>query len=236
MTYEQWQGHFGKDMASFNGYTDTTTVTVQIGTDIPFRDILDMDKGAIGVDLPVWYNYDDASAPRVMIVAQDPLRSKKWYGTKPDCFCQDAVLSTPFATHDFEHRNGNGKRMALLIAYLIQKKFGVYLTDARKYFIDSHKTSEEYAHKHSQDYKEIFKKELEVIQPDLIVSFGKAAETACVELLGTSGMRLLPLPHIAPTANGAIKRYFRTEEKLTAERVAALYGEEILSKIKKCYF
>ena len=148
-----------------------------------------------------------------MIVAQDPLRSNKWYG---ECF--DAVISSPFGLQDLGHRQraNGGKMMSLLVGRLVSSGYGVYLTDANKFFIHDHK---------------IIRREIEIVKPAVIVCLGKRAERICRKM----GLpNILALPHLSGTARGAIVRKFPRLERAgaTAENIAEEYAEEIVKVIQ----
>lgn len=98
-SYEQWQSLFTEELKPFRGYTDTTGIMMPIKHPKFKTDFEQLGKGAIGVDLPTWFNIQNNN-PRIMLIAQDPLRSNKWYGE-----CKDAVLSSPFGLHDDTHRD-----------------------------------------------------------------------------------------------------------------------------------
>ena len=97
-SYPQWQSVFTEDLKPFDGYDDTTAVTMPIKHPVFKPDIEKLDKGAIGVDLPTWFNIQNSN-PVIMLIAQDPLRNQESYGE-----CRDAVLSSPFGLHDATHR------------------------------------------------------------------------------------------------------------------------------------
>lgn len=221
-TYAEWQKVFTADLKPFKGYTDTTAVTIPMGNTKLSVDIKALHKGAIGVDLPTWFNIRDNNK-RIVIIGQDPLRSGKWYGE-----CYDAVVSSPFGQHDSEHRQkGNGgKMMKLLIENLVNNGFGVYLTDANKYFVYDHETTDAFSANHLKIYMDILQKELQLVEPALVVSLGRRAERVCrnMEL-----PNLLALPHLSGTARGAIVKMFPELEEsgATAENIAKEYADEI---------
>lgn len=222
LSYTEWQKVFTADLKPFKGYTDTTAVTIPIGNTKLSADIKALRKGAIGVDLPTWFNIHDNNK-RIVIIGQDPLRSGKWYGE-----CYDAVVSSPFGQHDSEHRQkGNGgKMMKLLIENLVNNGFGVYLTDANKYFVYDHETTDVFSANHLKIYMDILQKELQLVEPALVVSLGRRAERVCRKM---ELPNLLALPHLSGTARGAIVKMFpKLEESgATAENIAKEYADEI---------
>lgn len=224
--YTEWQKVFTEDLKPFNGYTDTTSVTIPIGSTQLGSDIKALHKGAIGVDLPTWFNIQGNK--HIMIVAQDPLRSSKWYGE-----CIDAVISSPFGQQDLGHRQraNGGKMMSLLVGRLVSSGYGVYLTDANKFFIHDHKTTDMFSAAHKDVYAEIMKLEIELVKPIVIVCLGKRAEILCKKM----GLpNILALPHLSGTARGAIIRRFPELVSMgaTAENIAEEYAGEIVAKIQ----
>ena len=55
----EWQGVFTEDLKPFGEYDDTTSVTIPIGRSELGADIKALYKGAIGVDLPTWFNVQE---------------------------------------------------------------------------------------------------------------------------------------------------------------------------------
>ena len=224
--YTEWQKVFTEDLKPFNGYSDTTSVTIPLGNTQLGSDIKALHKGAIGVDLPTWFNIQNNT--HIMIVAQDPLRSNKWYG---ECF--DAVISSPFGQQDVGHRQraNGGKMMSLLVERLVSNGYGIYLTDANKFFVYDHKTTDMFSATHMDMYAEIMRREIGIVKPFVIVCLGRRAEILCKKM----GLQnILALPHLSGTARGAIMRKFPRLEEVgaTAENIAEEYAREIIRKIQ----
>lgn len=224
-TYAEWQKAFTDELRPFGGYDDTTSVTIPIGNTRLGANVKSLHKGAIGVDLPTWFNVQDNK--NIMLVAQDPLRSNKWYG---ECF--DAVVSSPFGLHSLEHRQNarGGKMMDLLVKRLVANGYGIYLTDANKFFIYDHKTTDEFSGAHIDEYAEIMRQEIEIVKPTVIVCLGRSAERMCKKM----GLRnILALPHLSGTARGAIVRKLPRLEEIgaTAENIAEEYAREIMRSL-----
>ena len=121
--------------------------------------------------------------------------------------------------------------MDLLVKRLIANGYGVYLTDANKFFIYDHKTTDEFSDAHIDEYTEIMRQEIEIVKPAVIVCLGKRAEILC-KRMGLSN--ILALPHLSGTARGAIVRRFPKLESIgaTAENIAEEYAREIIRKIQ----
>ena len=226
-------------------YEDTILVPIPIS----HPDFIDLTmrkekRGAIGLDLPTWFNLKDNDR-RIMLVAQDPLRNT-WYsdvdkfpkgknGHKEDYICIDALVSSPFGLHgkSWRDKKNGGGRMALLVEKLIEHGYGVYLTDCRKYFVYDHKESAAYSSKKKNHYRSILEKEIEIIKPARIVAMGNQAYNYCRELLGDDH-RLEYVPHFSGAATWKAKDVFDMPEnqKVSVEELAEKYAEHIISKCK----
>ena len=230
-------------------YEDTITVPIPI-THQDFKDLTTRTekRGAIGLDLPTWFNLKNNDR-RIMLVAQDPLRNNKWYsdveiskedkkikpGNKEDYICLGALVSSPFGLHgkSWRDKKNGGGRMALLVEKLIEHGYGVYLTDCRKYFVYDHKESAAYSSTKMELYKSILEKEIEIIKPSCIVAMGNQAHNYCRELLGNDH-RLEYVPHFSGAATWKAKDFFDIpkNQKVSVEELAEKYAEYIICKCK----
>ena len=210
-------------------YEDTTTVPIPI-THPDFIDLTlrEVKRGAIGLDLPTWFNLRNNDR-RIMIVAQDPLRNNKWYsdvdipeedrknkpGSKEDYVCIDALVSSPFGLHGRgwrENKRGGG-RMALLVY------------DASE--------SAEYSKGKKEIYKAILYKEIDIVNPKSIVALGNQAYSYCHEQIGDDA-RLLYVPHFSGAATWKAKDFFKIPgtQKVSIEELAEKYAEYIIREYK----
>lgn len=121
--------------------------------------------------------------------------------------------------------------MSLLVGRLVSSGYGVYLTDANKFFIHDHKTTDMFSAAHMDMYAEIMRQEIEIVKPTVIVCLGRRAEILCKKM-GLSN--ILVLPHLSGTARGAIIRRFPELVSMgaTAENIAEEYAGEIVAKIQ----
>ncbi len=220
-------------------YDDTYTVPIPI-THPDFVDLTTRTekRGAIGLDLPTWFNLND-NAKRIMLIAQDPLRGNVWYsdvdifpkgkpGSREDYICTGALVSSPFGLHGRpwrENKRGGG-RMALLVEALIGQGYGIYLTDCRKYFVYDHKESDDYSKTKKDLYRDILRKEIDIIKPACIVAMGNQAYAYCSELLGNDS-RLKHVPHFSGAATWRAKKEFNVSDRVTIEELAKIYAEKI---------
>jgi len=233
-TYPEWRNIFTDKLKPFREeWNDTTAVTMPIKHKLFKQDFERIGKGSIGLDLPTWFNIEE-DKPRIMLIFQDPLKGECYQ------YCKDAVLSSPFGLQDATHRNRkNGGKMANeLVKRLINYGYGVYLTDARKYFIGDHRTSDAYSLVFAKTYADILAKEISIVKPSLCVCFGNRANsimydvtTEYPELLISS----ISLPHLSGTARGKIVSEFREQLqglRATADNIAEVYAKEIISHIE----
>ena len=119
----------------------------------------------------------------------------------------------------------------MLVKMLVGVGYGVYLTDANKFFIYDHKITDKFSAAHLKAYAEVLKREIECVRPSAIVCLGRRAEKMCRKF-GIQGV--LPLPHLSGTARGAMVRRLRRlrECGTTAENIAEVYATEIVGNIK----
>ncbi len=248
-TAEVWQ--FSKGLEPFKPkgwdryYYDALIVPIPI-THPNFKDLTERTekRGCIGLDLPTWFNLKN-NDKRVMLITQDPLRRNIWYsdinkmdpevtgktGNREDYICIDALVSSPFALHDrsWREKRGRGGRMRMLVEQLIEKRYGVYLTDCRKYFVYDKRESNIYSSQEQKRklYKSILGKEIDIIKPECIVAMGNQAHNYCVELLGND-KRLKYVPHFSGLATWKAKEIFSITDKISIEELAKVYADNII--------
>ena len=226
-TYNEWHGLFTSELHPFKWYDYTTAAAIPITHEQFKQDFVEMDKGAIGLDLPTWFNISPDNK-RIMLIFQDPLRSTKWYGE-----CRDAVVSSPFGLHDKEHReNPRGGRMAAeLVERLTSEDYGLYMTDARKWFIHDRRTSRAYSRNRIQVYADILRQEMDLLQPTVCLLIGNEAARVFAEM--NIDIPHLHLPHLSGTARGAIVRRYPQLKEIgaTAEHIAEAYAEDIIMQL-----
>ncbi|WP_445737855.1 uracil-DNA glycosylase family protein [Mariniflexile sp.] len=148
-----------------------------------------------GVDLPFYFGNIEASKKRIMIIGLDPLRSKSAFekaeksnGNKANIY-EDVLLSTPYALHSKAVREGKTNNYWKIIEGLKDDNF-IYLTDLYKTFFKtnvSSKVTRSYNYYKqenvSNNSREILLKEIELIKPDVIVTFGNDVKYAIGELV-----------------------------------------------------
>ena len=165
-----------------------------------------------GIDLPAWFG-DDFSKKKVMILGIDPLRNKK--GFKNECekrnslnsvipleviydsIENEVIIGTPYALHLSEAREGKCSVYWSFIEVLIENHF-VYCTDVFKtYYYNDEKDIRSYRDEEftikNKNHRDLLKKEIELIKPDVIIAFGNLVEFFLKDINLTT--KVIKLPH-----------------------------------------
>ena len=192
---------FSSGVTPYRDYDDTSNIPIPITC----PSFVNEDK-VISFDFPVWFNLK--SSIRIMMLTQDPMpRSTEWYGE-----CKDAICSTTFGIHNatWRKKGNGGKRMWNLIQRIIQNDIGVYLTDCKKFYIlDKHSNRRvEETEEQLSAYKKILLRELDIIKPSLIVTFGNEAKKQLSQFVDVANFHVLHVPHFSGQAQGRIKDFF----------------------------
>lgn len=138
------------------------------------------DTSLLGIDFPIWFNTPGENKDKVMILGIDPLRNEKVFKNMKAKLLEQVIIGTPYGLHEPKFREG-GKQKDYwhLIRKLSDNNF-VYLTDIYKTFFytttDQSKRIRSYDYYSgnglSENHISLLKKEIELIKPDLIVTFG----------------------------------------------------------------
>lgn len=170
------------------------TIFVQPKNKISKQQSIPVKARLCGIDLPAWME-GAAVKKRVMIISQDPLRDEKAFshpGIQADPE-KDCVLSTPWAAHlKFELPQGAKpnptiNKIRRLAEALTEEDVSIYLTDIYKSFFitpDNKRSITSWTQEDSERHCEILKEEITLVNPDLIVVFGKKALGALEKLFG----------------------------------------------------
>ena len=129
-------------------------------------------KRCFGHDMPVWFRKRNVarSVKKIMLISQDPKRTPY----------QDQIgaitLSTPFGVHSADYRRHTQNDMvSRFINYLGNSYGAVYLTDARKFYVETGEVSRLVQTKGNslrEKFDESIRAEVSAFDPDLIVTFG----------------------------------------------------------------
>ena len=180
-----------------------------------------------GHDLPIWLNNPETADVRIMIVGQNPYRDDE---TMKANNCNGLGISTPWGIHSLTWRKGILRGLLFHVAMeLIDmcaakgKTLSVYITDAYKLCkVDT--TAADTAN--ANLYKDILEKEIELVNPDIIIPVGDAAQNMIPK-----SNRVLNLPH--PNARPATwKRYGYNAPDYSALNKGDFYISEIVNFAK----
>lgn len=174
----------------------------------------------LGIDLPFWFGKFDSSK-KIIIVGIDPLRNDvSFENAKADKF-KDVVLGTPYAVHSPKMRKGKTKQYWNFIEKLSQNHF-VYLTDIYKtfFYTDQSKNTRSYNFYKKQKlnkYKDILKKEIEIIKPDLIITLGNISSNQLKTVKFDEKIEVIKMVHLSGATRMEHKNKF-IKEKLGRKR------------------
>lgn len=221
-------------------YTDTNTVILPLYLDWPqaIRDkqAKGMRGAVLALDIPTWFNLNESTKYRIMIIAQDPLRNPKWYWHDPGVSC-----SSPFGLQSKIWRKRGGNRMATLIELLIETGFGIYLTDSHKFFARGWSSSDKaapLAKLAKEDsvlahYRDILSEEIDIVKPDVILAMGTAAQDF-KDLIESKGVKVCEMPHFSWNAQAHfIKKYMANASDHSFKKQAVIYLKQIISVLKR---
>ncbi|MEO6833122.1 MAG: hypothetical protein ABI169_13025 [Chitinophagaceae bacterium] len=155
--------------------------------------INDFQSGEIqlGIDLPVLIDSENGSNKTVFIVAEDPLRGDK---------DRNIMISTPFGLHMEKERIGKQKICWKVVEHFLEKGYQVYVTDINKLWM---KKDGEYKMPLDrllfENFKSAFENEMEIFNPEFIVTFGKKAELAVTPFI--KAQKILHFLHPSGSAN-----------------------------------
>ena len=132
----------------------------------------------VGHDLPIWLDrpldstypndpddFFDFSQKRIMIVAQDPLRSARRSGS--------IYISSVFGLHSKDWRRN--LITTQIFNDILAKRCCLYLTDINKLFAESRQNSGKIVAPFFQNFRTMLDAEIDLFQPDLIVTWGGKA-------------------------------------------------------------
>jgi len=211
--YKQWKEQFDTDNDDF-----------PVAHEIISPDFkLPADKTLVGIDFPTWFNIDESNVKRIMILGIDPLRNAGAF--KEYDINKQGIIGTPYALHRKsmrERKDGNNKSYWGFIKGMLDKNYGIYLTDIFKVFfisqnIRSYNNSDFVGHK-EKHLDQIFAKEIGFIRPDIIIVLGnkplQLLEKKVIELTGKiaydlehNSIPILPMVHLSGLAGGGRKKY-----------------------------
>jgi hypothetical protein len=132
----------------------------------------------IGVDLPLFFKCPESQAQTVMLVALDPLRNPDHFSDFKD---EDVIIGTPFAQHSSYYREDSQKIVFDFIKHIVDKNYHMYVTDVYKVWMkmrEDEKSHLLFKKNESTIFKQLLRKELDIIEPKIIITFGNDAKKA----------------------------------------------------------
>lgn len=145
----------------------------------------------------------------MFIVAEDPLRPE----TLPK---EDIILATPFGTHIAQFRESKLKMNWQIVKHLLDNGYGVYQTDIFKLWLKQFPNNKiKFSKDTYNNFHKSLNKEMDVFQPELIITLGNHAFNAIQKLNLTSRVKVISFPHSAGTANGKWKELLSNDQNIS---------------------
>ncbi|MCR5752565.1 MAG: hypothetical protein K6G91_11445 [Kiritimatiellae bacterium] len=130
-------------------------------------------QSCFGHDMPVWFRNKNAACSakkKIMLISQDPKRTP--YLDKIGAI----TISTPFGVHSADYRRYTQNDVVSRFIDYLGNSYGiVYLTDARKLYVETGEVSRLVQKKDNAlraKFDNSIREEVESFDPDLIVTFG----------------------------------------------------------------
>ncbi|MBB6112526.1 hypothetical protein HDF23_005301 [Mucilaginibacter lappiensis] len=184
----------------------------------------------LGVDLPIYVS-KEGNTKRAFIIAEDPLRNPNDERIKVSQ--EHTLLSTPFATHLDACRKQLKEYWDFHDA-LLNNQFNVYITDINKIWLKRNNVNKERIPGDlAINFKRTLQAEIELINPDIIIVYGKKSAMAYDDLNIPFNGVLKAFPHPSKSANGTWKKLFQItypgiEKSCTAQNKVAYMIEQTL--------
>ncbi|SDD24886.1 Uracil DNA glycosylase superfamily protein [Niabella drilacis] len=159
-----------------------------------------------GIDFPSWFG-DYNSGKRIMIVGIDPLRNEVAF--KNSDKKNNVIIGTPYGFHN----SATPKVKKYAFAKQLSEKNFIYLTDIFKIYFKLDKgarRSYDIFSEEKNHFRLILLKELEIINPDLIISLGHLADFFFKSIIKQTDIAYKNLKH--PSARPNILLKFLTDE------------------------
>jgi hypothetical protein len=139
----------------------------------------------LGIDFPIWFNTPEEKL-KILILGIDPLRNEKTFTQFEENREKKVIIGTPYALNSAKMRKGRQKHYWTLINNLSKENF-VYLTDIYKTFFyfgegKKQRSYDYFQEKNISKHKELLQKEIHLIAPDLIITFGKISYSKLMEI------------------------------------------------------
>ncbi len=197
------------------------------------QNILD-DACLLGIDFPSWFSKSPNPKLKIMVMGIDPLRNDNNFKHLNADVNNDVIIGTPYALHIPKARVSGTKHYWNFINKLAEENL-VYLTDIYKvffYYSNRDKRSYDYyKDSYTQNQKDLLLEEINLINPDLIVTFGGESFSQLTKLKAprlTSNVNLnitklenripvLPMVHLSNSVRYNTKLQFFSANNVTLE-------------------
>jgi hypothetical protein len=137
-----------------------------------------------GIDLPTWFG--NFQGKKVLFLGIDPMRNEKDFKKSNANMSTDVLIGTPYAFHIKGFRENRTSPYWQVINEVAKSNF-IYVTDIYKtfFYTDKLKKNRSYNYWNEQNlnekHRELLIEEINLIQPDLIVTFGAMAYKVLTE-------------------------------------------------------
>jgi len=139
------------------------------------------DSDVLGIDLPLWIDWNDEKKEKLMIVGRDPQRNI--YNIKND---EDKrlIIGSPYSLVSKGGRDAKNNYWSFIEPLI--GKHRLYITDIYKLFIVNTNTEKVKELRALKEHFEIFTNELNFISPDKIITIGKDAADAVKKFISAN--------------------------------------------------
>ena len=171
--YIKWSDQFSDDLKLLSDLIKKESLSVS--QKIPHTSVLN------GIDLPTWFG--EFENKKIIFLGIDPMRNDRDFNSVEADISRDVLVGTPYAFHIKAFRENRTSAYWQVIRELAKSNF-VYVTDIYKTFFYTDETKKirsydywnkaEYSN-HNQNHRRLLVDEINLIEPDLIVTFGALA-------------------------------------------------------------
>lgn len=142
----------------------------------------------VSLDLPIFYGGNGPEAKTIVVLGLEPFYNS--------LVTMSMGISTPYALHNSEwrERDGGTKLYYYFIKSIIDKGYNVYVSNIYKYLLKSNIKLEQ------PKFQEILLKEIDLVNAEKIITFGKLPSIICAEDFQL-GDRVLSMPNPSVSAN-----------------------------------
>lgn len=184
------------------------------------------DFSVAGADLSIMLKNPEVHPSKgvLVILAQDPLRSKKDYSTYSATLGKDIIVSLPFGLQA-DLKNSGCVVVANVIEELLNDGWKVFVTDINKFHVKDNNDNPIAINAQQQKlFDQVLKEELEAVDATHVLLMGNAAKKADERI--SMSYNIIAVPHPSGAANRAWKKLQGVADKTSKI-------EHILNEIQK---